>query len=409
MDNFPDKFLSASEIIGLKICRDAIWHSGRCNWIGPNVEQVHDQRKIYFRALTSEFYGGTSGIAFFLANLNSATPYPLLARTARGAMSHAWSGIDKIPHALRLGFYTGALGVAYSSILTGRLLDDQNMVERGLEEFHRFSQGDLIGCGVDVVDGLAGAIPAFIKIQRLYPDSTLTAFILCMGEHLIKASQRTDIGLSWKTIEPVSKHLTGFAHGTAGIATALMELFLFSGENRWLDAALGAITYENHYFDKTSSNWPDFRNFSQKQSDDELVYSVAWCHGAPGIALSRLRAFEITGREDLREDAVRALQTTSRQSMPEYLSNFSLCHGLSGNASILQYGSCILNDRQWFESAMSVAESGVNENIRENLPFQNGLNNDLESPDFMLGLAGIGYFFLQMFDNKRFPCPLIIS
>ena len=68
-------------------------------------------------------------------------------------------------------------------------------------------------------------------------------------------------------------------------------------------------------------------------------------HGAPGIALSRLRASELLGDSQFRSEALTALQTT-RDSVRSGLhsGNHSLCHGLAGNAEILAEGRPLLGD-----------------------------------------------------------------
>jgi lantibiotic modifying enzyme len=40
--------------------------------------------------------------------------------------------------------------------------------------------------------------------------------------------------------------------------------------------------------------------------------ALAWCHGAPGGALARLRAWALTGDPHHRQEAVAALHTTAR-------------------------------------------------------------------------------------------------
>ena len=67
-----------------------------------------------------------------------------------------------------------------------------------------------------------------------------------------------------------------------------------------------------------------------------------WCHGTPGIALARLRAYEMTGDERYEADAIAALKTTQgsiESALDSWAGNFSLCHGLAGNAEVLIYSA----------------------------------------------------------------------
>jgi lantibiotic modifying enzyme len=72
---------------------------------------------------------------------------------------------------------------------------------------------------------------------------------------------------------------------------------------------------------------------------------TAWCHGAPGIALSRLRAYEILKDNAYEAEALVAVETTRHAVESRRLSanaNYSLCHGLAGNAEVLRFGSGVL-------------------------------------------------------------------
>ena len=67
---------------------------------------------------------------------------------------------------------------------------------------------------------------------------------------------------------------------------------------------------ENHWFSEKDNNWPDFRTNSQStyedgddyEDDDAFRYAIAWCHGSPGIGLSRLYAYKILKKEEYMRD-----------------------------------------------------------------------------------------------------------
>ncbi|WP_442168444.1 lanthionine synthetase LanC family protein, partial [Rhizobium leguminosarum] len=82
-----------------------------------------------------------------------------------------------------------------------------------------------------------------------------------------------------------------------GIAWALLELHRETSLEAFRIAAEEGFRYEQHWFSPEQENWPDLRNYQAKATGTKqsLAYSTAWCHGAPGIGLSRLRAYEISG------------------------------------------------------------------------------------------------------------------
>src|SRR5262249_25170878 len=148
---------------------------------------------------------------------------------------------------------------------------------------------------------------------------------------------------------PRKRRLTGLLHGAAGAAFALLELFAATGEDRYRLVAEQAFAYERFWFDAGAHNWPDFRKTPLKGRDSRPpVYGMSWCHGAPGIAWSRLRAYALLKDASYREEATTALATTQstlERLIDSYEGNFSLCHGLAGNAEVFLYGEEVLQER----------------------------------------------------------------
>src|SRR5437870_1901166 len=101
-------FLTPAEQIGQRLSREAIWHEGRCNWVGAMPEEGAAGKVVMSHAaLGSDLYGGTSGVALFLAQLHVATGDTAARRTALGAIRHALSRVDDLPPENSLGLYGG--------------------------------------------------------------------------------------------------------------------------------------------------------------------------------------------------------------------------------------------------------------------------------------------------------------
>jgi lantibiotic modifying enzyme len=188
------------------------------------------------------------------------------------------------------------------------------------------------------------------------------------------------------------------------VGFALMELFRVTGRSQYREGAEQAFNYERHWFDIEACNWPDFRDEpgENKRTKRTLRFSSAWCHGAPGIALSRLRAYEIVKDPKYKEEAIAALQTTCRITktwLHSGTGNYSLCHGLSGNADILLYGWQVLG--QDFVEGLATAHAVANARIANSMK-HTGLcrGEDSEPPGLMLGLAGIGHFYLRLYNHS---------
>ena len=74
-----------------------------------------------------------SGIGLYLAELAAVTGDTNVRDTAIGALRHALSRHADVEPAVRFGFYVGWSGIAVAAVRVGSLLDDSDLVERGLD------------------------------------------------------------------------------------------------------------------------------------------------------------------------------------------------------------------------------------------------------------------------------------
>lgn len=107
--------------------------------------------------------------------------------------------------------------------------------------------------------------------------------------------------------------------------------------------------------------------------------------------MSRLRAYQLSGSCIYKREAEAGLKAT-RETMIGWLrsgyEDYSLCHGISGNADVLLAGDRILGPPCEFDAAL------VNEAVDAIVKARVLTHN--KNPSLMLGLAGIGYLFLRM-------------
>lgn len=417
-------FLDAASRIGDKICDQAYWFAGMCNWMGIASNNSGKYFQITNRALDPSVYGGTSGIGLFLSYLYYHTGTEKFRMVAEGAISQALNHYKVIPPNTRFGLYNGWLGIAYVAIKSGSMLKNNVLVEKGLNILSTLSleykTGDHL---IDIINGNASAIPCLLNIySNITHDEKMYSLAIKLGEELISLSKKERSGWSWapdsRTLT-IKKNLTGFAHGTAGFGYSLLELFNSTNRKDFEQAARKAFTYENYWFNEKNSNWPDFRidpDISLDTASLDLRYSTAWCHGAPGIGLSRIRAYEILKDKKYLRDTQAAVRATiefiKNQSkiIPSrtYLSyNYSLCHGLAGNCELLIHAQDILKNRSFKSIYTRIGIYGITNYLITDQPFPCG-GPPRESPDLMLGLAGIGYFYLRIFDPKKTPSILMI-
>jgi hypothetical protein len=411
-----DTFLATANELGWRLAKEAVWYRDQCNWLGAEAIDRHPTEGFGQRisALGSDLYNGTSGVALFLAELYATCRAGEARRTALGAIQQALTHGEAMLAKNRLGLYVGALGIAFSAARVGIILREQEVVERAV----RLLQECTDDCGDeherDLISGDGGAIVALLALQELLCDGMLLEFAVRLGDRLLDSADRKQGTYSWKS--PNFRHrqnLTGLSHGAAGVGYALTELFHATGDSKYRTGAEGAFDYERSWFDSVQGNWPDFReNGIGGRRNGPLDYSTFWCHGAPGIGLTRIRAYEILRDEKYKVEASIALNTTCEQlktALHVGNSNFSLCHGLAGNAEALLDSRRILDQEEWTRKsqlAFQVAEGGIEASRKQKGVWSCGASHG-ETPGLMLGLAGIGYFYLRLY-NPAIPSILIV-
>jgi lantibiotic modifying enzyme len=259
-------------------------------------------------------------------------------------------------------------------------------------------------------------------------DDSLIQFSVSLGDDLLATAVCTDAGMSWKTgtsiAHPIRRahNLTGLSHGASGVALALLELYSVTRRDDYRLAACAAFAYERDWLDPVEGNWSDLRypvtgasSRHKGRGERSTAFSTYWCHGAPGIALARLRAYELTANDLYREEAEIALGTTAawvQNALNSPGENFSLCHGIAGNAEILLSGVRSLGSRSAIgdlasATAMIAADLGIQRygSARRSWPCG---TTAASTPGLMLGTSGIGLFYLRLHDPS-IPSPLFTS
>ncbi len=392
-----------AEAIGFQLAQEALWAGDYCTWIGETLlpGPYTNSPGGTYQALGPDLYGGTSGIALFLAELGVVTHDSKICHTALGAIRHALAAAERVPVPLRVGLYTGWVGLALAAVRVGQLLDEADLVtqaERLLHNLDRHSAGS----NYDFLSGRAGAIVGLLILRNMLGSDAPDRLAIELGTELLDAADKGKHGYSWRTAIPAyPRNLTGLSHGAAGIGASLLELYAMTGAVRFRRGAEEAYAYERHWFDPMEGNWADLRFGSPSCLPYPIALTSYWCHGAPGIALTRLRAYELLADNQYKNEAVNALETTHRAigaMIHGEHEDFCLCHGLSGITEILLFGSQLLRQQEDLAAgiARQVAQLGINRYSATGRAWPCGGDSG-ESPGLMLGLAGIGSFYLRLY------------
>jgi lantibiotic modifying enzyme len=95
------------------------------------------------------------------------------------------------------------------------------------------------------------------------------------------------------------------------------------------------------------------------------------------------------------------------QSLQSGQTNFSLCHGIAGNTELLIMAGTSLKNKDLINYTQHVGQAGINLYTNNSFLWPCGIVGVGESPGLMLGTAGIGFFYLRLYNSLHIPSILI--
>lgn len=375
---------------------------------------------------TSEsLYSGGAGIALFFLELHRQTGRSKYLEAAVEGMRWVTSFCDENPSG-RYALFTGRMGPSFAALRMYHHTRDTRYVEWAvknarpcaefLREKHRVN---------DLLNGTAGALLGLLHLHAETGELWILDQVEQFVETLVREVHLGPTGVYWDRSGNQIRGLCGLSHGAAGVGLALLETgnYLRLESLCWL--AEEAFRYEDQFFDPARNNWPDFRIGTDRIEDEEKSRSAylkgelafftepgdmnAWCHGAAGIGLTRLRAWEILGDPKYRSSADRAVAKTRQTELesPSREPRFPLCHGGFGNAELFLTAYRLTKEGRYRLLAEEVAGRALKS--RQDGPYRSGLfpMSSLEDTSLYMGNAGIGYFYLEVADPESTQSPLV--
>ena len=420
-------FLDAAALIGDRIVGGAQYQGGQATWRmwTPRRDGSHTSE---WTTAGGSVYRGTAGVALFLAELYGATGERRYRDAAAAALDHSLSDALTMP-ATMLGFHNGRAGIAHVALRCSRLLNCDEYRERALELFRSIRPTVQHDRSLDVIAGASGALVAVLAAHRDTDEGWLLTLATRLGEHLLSRARWEVGGCCWSTTgSSETRGLTGYAHGTSGCIHALSELHACTGDGRVRYAIDRALDYEQQFFEPALMNWPDLRDLEIQREIDHHdpvrvaaylariadgprkrpTYMTAWCHGAPGMALARIRGTQLfPGERRFVEEARKALAGAGR-NLVRTSGNYSLCHGLFGNCEPFVFAARAWSDAGLLEMVHTVAEEAVHRQAESGAPWRCGTMDGIADASLLVGEAGIGHFLLRLAD-ERVPSVLCVT
>ena len=403
-----ERLLAAACRIGDRLCKLATGDWRGVNWVGITCVQ---ENQWFLASTMPDLYDGNAGIIFFLSYLGIITGNTHYSDMAESAYLTMYKQVERFEaHLQAVGLFEGLGSVIYLLSHMGTIWNDPTLLAEARRLAKRLP--DLIqkDTAFDLLSGSAGCILSLLSLYRASPEPEILAIALMCGDHLLEKARPAKDGLAWE-ISMSAEPSTGMSHGTAGCSLSLFALAAISGEERFHRLALATLAYERRVFSPQAQNWPDFlepeKSAEARQvtltTDNGMSYQATWCHGAPGIGLSRLASLPYIDDEKIREEIAIALKTT----VASFGLNHSLCHGDLGNLETLLVATQILDD-PWCHEQFHHFRGLILDSI-ETDGWLTGVPLGIETPGLMTGLAGIGYELLRLAEPERVPSVLVAA
>lgn len=384
----------------------AVREGDYASWIGLEYRD----KRWSLEPTPEDLYAGLPGIALFLGFLGEVAGDPDSTKLSRAALStlllqlETWKGEGKGPAAI--GAFQGWGGTVWALAHLGHLWQDGKILaaaERIVELIPPLLTEDQ---DLDLIGGSAGAILGLLALHQASGSERALEVAIQCGERLLGLAEPWGPGLGWRTRMASERPLAGISHGVGGIALVLTQLGAVTGEKRFLDAGLEGFAGERELF------WADLdrllRAAGGEKPPPESTVAVAWCYGAPGVGLTRLRAYPHARHDEeraaIRQEIDQAVRRTLARGPGQ---NHCLCHGDLGNLDFLVQAQAAFPSPELGAEIHRFVEHVLASLDRDG--WLCGTRGSIESPGLMNGFAGIGLGLLRLAEPGRVPSVLTLA
>jgi len=336
-----------------------------------------------------DVYSGDAGVALFLVDLHAATGEKRWLEAARKLLDRALELDAKA--APDKGLYTGTAGVGQVCLDAFRASGEEAFLDRA-----RACAGRIARAGpytvVDVISGAAGTGIFLLNLHAATGEAAHLAQARAAGDYLARTAVRGGGKAHW----PIGGRVyLGFSHGAAGVAYFLLHLHRATGDPEYLALAReGAAFVLAH--ESPGGRW---LKMTAPFDETKNPCAVQWCHGSPGIGL----LFCDLGYEEPLRRCVAATLAEGRTARV----GGCQCHGVAGNAELLVEAYRRNGDEALLEAARTFG-SALLEPHGDGFRVATGVGGYRYPPGYMLGIAGIGRFFLRLAAPGETPLPLMV-
>ncbi|XP_039783750.1 lanC-like protein GCL2 isoform X2 [Panicum virgatum] len=288
-----------------------------------------------------------------------------------------------------LTFICGRAGVCALGAVIAKHCDDQLRLTQYLSSFDEITITEKVPN--ELLYGRAGYLWACLFLNKHLSEKTIPLeHINSVAKDIIKEGRKlSSKGSSPLMYEWHGKKYWGAAHGLAGIMHVLMHTELKLDEQDDVKNTLLYMT-KNRF---PSGNYPS----SEGNESDRLVH---WCHGAPGVALTLAKAYEVFHDDHFKQSAADAAEVVWNRGL---LKRVGICHGVSGNAYVFLSLYRLTGNIEYLYRAKAFACFLLEK--ADELIAEGAMHGGDRPFSLFEGKAGMAYLLLDMIDpsESRFP------
>lgn len=366
----------------------------------PNYKNIHLNINPFkefssLRIMNESLYGGKLGYAFLTFCLYLITRKKKYKNITDKLVFQSISKNDEVTKRTSLGVFSGTSSSVYLLYLLCKETKEEVYFKKAKEIMRKcmlnLNEQDYVIS--DIIDGVSGLLIIWGHFYALHPSDEE---IIHDIEKLISLLKENAIQIDSDKVSWDSK-LTGFSHGNSGVIFALIEALNYVEDSELHALIEKALNYETSQI--LDNGWKDNRS---NGSDSDFN---SWCHGSPGILLSRMALPIKYQNESTKADEALAYQNTQNTKH----SSINLCHGRIGNYLIqYKYAQHIGNEKE-----IENAKENINRIVAELLSLED-LNEQISSmsidKSLMTGISGVLYAYLYVnHPNIKLPFILILE
>ncbi len=341
------------------------------------------------RPVDLSLYDGISGIAVYLAYMEHLGVFcekELLECAMQKLFHHTEceeagkEGAAGEGESEKTGLLMGEGSLAYAYLLLYQLTGEPRYGLYARRQARLLQKRYPLDREFDLLSGNAGAVVVLARLYEVFHEEEWLRLAEEIGEFLWKKAQKQETGYGWCG-ESAKRALAGMAHGNSGFIMAYAALLKHTHDKKYQEIIRELLKFEDSLYSLTVGNWRDLRNTRQE------VYANAWCHGAVGILLSRLRLY---GLEEYKENrrVLADIENAARYLFAHAERNgLCICHGMAGN-----YRSMTIYEKYFsLTEEQKASKQQVRQRLLEILAGGTKvLPQDKYKPGLMMGMAGIG-------------------